>query len=256
MNNRTFNGTEVQKSNYFVSSSTVQEAGTESETPIPTAEVGPHVATTSSACNFNPSDLGTIQSPSSLSDEQKYQFSQPFLLSSKSIQSIVKNGVINHTGLGSFLGFSTLYHWMVSSMVHAFCLVNNSEFFFSPLHNWKNAVGTSHGILNRHSLSQTHRQCMKQAVSFIAVMEKNKLSIKSQLSEAYDKQVQLNTRALVLIIDSNWDKGSKREDGNFTSLLDFLSKYSANLKSHLQDICHLRSKMNSSESMVTLLDSL
>ena len=85
---------------------------------------------------------------------------------------------------------------------------------------------------------------MEQVVSFIAVMEKNKQSIKSQLSEAYDKQVQLNTRALLLIVDriqfpvkhviglrgSNWDKGSKREDGNFT---DFLSKYSADLKSHL-----------------------
>ena len=85
---------------------------------------------------------------------------------------------------------------------------------------------------------------MEQAVSFIAVMEKNKQSIKSQLSEAYDKQVQLNTRALLLTVDciqfpvkhviglrgSNWDKGSKRKDGNFT---DFLSKYSAGLKSHL-----------------------
>ena len=63
----------------------------------------------------------------------------------------------------------------------------------------------------------------------------------------YDKQVQLNTRALLLIIDSiqflvkqglglrgsNWDKGSKRENGNFTSLLEFLCKYSADLKSHL-----------------------
>ena len=120
----------------------------------------------------------------------------------------------------------------------------NSEFVSSPFRNWKYAVSTSHGILNHHPQSQTHKQCMEQAVSFIAVMEKNKQSIKSQLSEAYDKQVQLNTRALLLIVDriqfpvkhviglrgSNWDKGSKREDGNFT---DFLSKYSADLKSHL-----------------------
>ena len=88
---------------------------------------------------------------------------------------------------------------------------------------------------------------MEQAVSFIAVMKKNKQSIKSQFSEAYDKQVQFNTRALLWIINSieflvkqglglrgsNWDKGSKREDGNFTSLLNFLSRYSADLKSHL-----------------------
>ena len=32
---------------------------------------------------------------------------------------------------------------------------------------------------------------------------------------------------------SKWDKGSKREDGNFTTWVDFLSKYNANLQSHL-----------------------
>ena len=77
-------------------------------------------------------------------------------------------------------------------------------------------------------------------------MEKSQKSIKSQLSEAYDNQVQLNMTALQVIVDSiqflikqglglrgsNWDKGTKREDGNFTSLLDFLGKYSAELKSH------------------------
>ena len=36
-------------------------------------------------------------------------------------------------------------------------------------------------------------QCVEQAASFIAIMEKNQQSIKSQLSEAYDNQVQLNT---------------------------------------------------------------
>ena len=57
----------------------------------------------------------------------------------------------------------------------------------------------------------------------------------------------MNTKALLLITDTiqflvkqwlglggnNWDKGSKREDGNFTSLLDFLSNNSTDLKSHL-----------------------
>ena len=33
---------------------------------------------------------------------------------------------------------------------------------------------------------------------------------------------------------SNWNKDNKREDGNFTRLIDFLSEYSADLKSHLQ----------------------
>ena len=45
------------------------------------------------------------------------------LLLNIDIQSIVRNGVINHTGLSSFLGFGTLHHWMVSFVVLAFCLV-------------------------------------------------------------------------------------------------------------------------------------
>ena len=59
--------------------------------------------------------------------------------------------------------------------------------------------------------------------------------------------MQANTAALLAIVDSiqflvkqglglkgsNWVEGSKREDGNFSSLLDFLSKYSPELKSHI-----------------------
>ena len=70
-------------------------------------------------------------------------------------------------------------------------------------------------------------------------MEKKADFIKSELSEAYDKQVQVNTTALFAIVDSvqflikqgfglrgsNLDKSSKREDENFSSLLDFLSSY-------------------------------
>ena len=57
----------------------------------------------------------------------------------------------------------------------------------------------------------------------------------------------MNTRAILGIIDSiqflikqrlglrssNWDKGTKREHGNFTSLVHFKGKYSTELKSHL-----------------------
>ena len=88
-------------------------------------------------------------------------------------------------------------------------------------------------------------------------MEKKTDSIKPQLSEAYDKQVHANTTALLAIVDStllaivdsiqfpikqwlglrdrNWDKSAKREDGNFSSLLDFLSSYSPELKSHIHN---------------------
>ena len=79
-------------------------------------------------------------------------------------------------------------------------------------------------------------------------MDKKELSLRSQLSEEYDRQVQLNTRALLAIVDciqflvkqglglrgSDWDKSTKRENGNFSRLIDFLSEYNAELKSHPQ----------------------
>ena len=169
--------------------STIQEAGTESETPIPTAEVDPCVAATSSACSFNPIDLGTIQSPSSLSNKQKYQ-----ILST--IPAKPKEYPVNSQKQHYQLYWTQQFPWVrySASLDGVFCgpcflfsqVRFNSEFVFSPVHNKKNVVGNSHGIFNRHSQSQTHKQCMDQAVSFIAVM---KQSIKSQLSEAYEKQV-------------------------------------------------------------------
>ena len=123
----------------------------------------------------------------------------------------------------------------------------NSEFVSTPFRNWKNATGASRGALNRHSTATTHQQCVEQAAGFKGVVEKRAHSIKSQLSEAYDQQVQANRAALLAIVDSiqflvgqglglrgsNWDKGAKREDGNFSSVLDLLSKYSPELESHI-----------------------
>ena len=77
----------------------------------------------------------------------------------------------------------------------------NSEFVSTPFCNWKNATGASRGALNRHSAHHTHQQCVEQAASFKVVMEKKADSIKSQLSEAYDKQVQANTTALLAIVE-------------------------------------------------------
>ena len=95
-----------------------------------------------------------------------------------------QNGIINRTGLSSFLGFSTLHHWMMSSLVHAFHLVKSNS--IASLSLLPSVIGRMLLVplmaymLNCHPQSQTHKQCMEQAVSFIAVMEKNKQSIKSQ----------------------------------------------------------------------------
>ena len=85
---------------------------------------------------------------------------------------------------------------------------------------------------------------MEQAASFLAVMNKAQKSVRSQLSQAYNNQVQLNTRAPTVIIDSiqflvkqgpalrggNWDEADKSEDGNFTSLLEFMKKAQSKAK--------------------------
>ena len=78
----------------------------------------------------------------------------------------------------------------------------NSEFVTSPFRDWKNVTGSTRGALNRHSLSQTHQHCLEQAVNFIAVVEKKKQSIKSRLSEEYDKKIESNKAALLSIVDS------------------------------------------------------
>ena len=62
---------------------------------------------------------------------------------------------------------------------------------------------------------------MEQVASFLAIMNKAQKSVKLQLSQAYDSQVQLNTAALIVIIDNiqfvvskgwfeggNWDKSA------------------------------------------------
>ena len=96
-------------------------------------------------------------------------------------------------------------------------------------------------------------------------MERKKPSIKSRLSDSYDKQVQQNTKALISIIDviqfltkqglalrgPTWNKSTRRENGNFTTLIDLMAKYSVELNSHLLNsaiemhaICRHKFKMN------------
>ena len=123
----------------------------------------------------------------------------------------------------------------------------NSEFIKEPFRDWKNATGALRGCLNRHNASLNHLQCVEKAANFLAVMDKNRLSIKSQLSNEYEKQVQVNTRALLAIIDviqflanqgialrgHHWNKVTHRENGNFSTMIDFLANYSTELRSHI-----------------------
>ena len=77
---------------------------------------------------------------------------------------------------------------------------------------------------------------MEQADSFIAVVEKRKMFIRSQLSADYDKQVLENAKAIIDVIQFltkqglalrvyHWNKVTRREDGNFRAC-KISSKYS------------------------------
>lgn len=161
------------------------------------------------------------------------------------------------------------FHWLRYSVSSdgVFCapcfIFNNSrliDFIKSPFHDWKNAVGTSRGALNRHTASDNDQLSVEKSVSFIAIMQKNKKSIKSQLSSSYDKQVQQNTKALTCIVDAiqflikqglalrghHWNKTTKWENGNFSMLINFLSTYSLEMLATY----HLKSRMNLFQSTV------
>ena len=208
--------------------------------------------TISIAGGLNHNDLGTVPLPDSLSDLQRYQVlsTTPPKLKQYPLNDHKRCFHPYWTEQFPRVRYSPSLDGAFCAPCFLFCKSRfNNEFDSKPFRNWKNATGTSRGSLNSHALSQSHRQYMEQAASFLAIMNKAQKSLRSQLSQAYDNQVQLNTRALTVIIDSiqflvkqglalrggNWDKAAKNEDGNFTSLLEFMKKHSPELKSHLQN---------------------
>lgn len=207
------------------------------------------VPSTTESLVFDITDLGTVSTPSSLSHEQKYQILTNISPKLKEYPVNSQKRRFQPQWCESFpwIRYSVSVDGVFCAPCSLFSRARNSEFVATPFCNWKNATGATHGSSNRHSSSHTHQQCVEQAASFRGVVEQKADSIKSQLSVAYDKQVQINTAALLAIVDSilflikqgiglrgsNWDKPSKREDGNFSHLLDFLSKYCLELQSHI-----------------------
>ena len=196
-------------------------------------------------------DLATVESVNALSDDQKYSILT-------SIPPRQKVYPVNSQQRRFQPKWVDEFHWIRYSVSTdgIFCapcfLFNNShnvDFVTSPFRDWKNAVGTCRGALNRHSVCVNHMLCAEKAVNYKAVVEKKQKSIKSQLSDRYDHQVQQNREALTAIVDvmqllirqglafrgHHWNKIIRREDGNFSLFVDFLSSYSTALSSHLQN---------------------
>ena len=192
-------------------------------------------------------DLATISSHNLLSDEQKYQIltSTPHQLNVYPLNSQKRRFQPRWMEDFPWIRYSLSADGVFCAPCFLFSKSRfNAEFVSSPFRDWKNATGKSRGALYRHSSSCGHLQCNEQAVTFLAVTDKKTLSIKSQLSASYDKQ---NTGALLSVIDviqfpmnqdlalrgHHWNKGIKREDGNFSTLIDFVAKYNSDLNSHL-----------------------
>ncbi|SMN01043.1 hypothetical protein SPONL_1736 [uncultured Candidatus Thioglobus sp.] len=222
----------------------------------PGAAVCVQVPQSDGMCHVDCSDLATVSTYGSknLSDHQKYQ-----ILTSRSPKSSTyplneKRRRYQSKWADEFQLIR--YSASVDGVFCTPCLIfnnsgnhNNELFVKLPFYDWKNATGSIRGAFNRHSSSKTHKGSIEKAATFIAVMEKKQLSVKSQLSKAYDEDVQRNTKALVAIIDviqllikqglalrgHAWNKITRRESGNFSIMIDFLSSYSLELKSHLKN---------------------
>jgi hypothetical protein len=164
------------------------------------------------------SDLALLPSNSILSDDQKYKI----LITPT---SPVKVYPTNHQKQRFQPGWTQTFPWIrysksTDGIYCAPCVLfntvvttsSNNELVKVPFKDWKNAVGKKRGTLDRHSVTQLHQLCKNQASTFIEFLIKQGLPVRGH----------------------NWSKETRREDGNFSSMIDFLAKYSSDLASHLQ----------------------
>ena len=121
------------------------------------------------------------------------------------------------------------------------------NFSVSGFSQWKNATGTKRGALLTHEKSQVHMYAASRASAFRDVITGRSNDIESSLSKAFEEQVARNKSILLSIIDvvillgrrnvpfrgREWNKITKRENGNFDFFLNWKSKFDPLLKDHL-----------------------
>lgn len=56
------------------------------------------------------------------------------------------------------------------------------ELISTPFQDWKNAVGSQRGTLNKHANSDIHKDALTQAEQFLAICNNERLSIASQVA--------------------------------------------------------------------------
>ena len=174
--------------------------------PSPTHSSSTTSSSTNSQTHHLCTDVALLRN-STLSDDHKY-----FILTNKSPQ--LKEYPINHQKRRFQAKWVQTYPWIwyPQSQDGVYCApcfifggsgnLLNDELVQSPFSDWKNVTGTTRGALHHHSQCQLHQSSNEKAINFIAVMEKRRQSVTSQLSKSYDAQVQKSTKALLSIIDA------------------------------------------------------
>ncbi|XP_068762515.1 zinc finger MYM-type protein 1-like [Montipora capricornis] len=120
------------------------------------------------------------------------------------------------------------------------------ELISTPFRDWKNAVGSQRGTLNKHANSVIHKDALTQAEKFLAICNNERLSIASQVSTAYNASIQRNRTILLSILDvittlavrgiplrGNWNSLQHRDDGNFDYFIEWKSRFDSILRNHL-----------------------
>ena len=130
------------------------------------------------------------------------------------------------------------------------------ELISAPFRDWKNAAGSQRGTLNKHANSDIHRDALTRAEQFLSMCNDERLSIGSQVSNAYSASVQRNRAILLSILEvitslavrgiplrGNWDSLQHQEDGNFDYFIEWKSRFNSILRSHLdtssRNTCYL-----------------
>lgn len=120
----------------------------------------------------------------------------------------------------------------------------NMELISAPFRDCKNVVGSQRGTLNKHSNSDIHGDALTKAEQFLSICNDERLSIRSQVSNAYSASVQRNCAILLSILEvitslavrriplrGNWDSLQHRED--FDYFIEWKSQFDSILRSHL-----------------------
>lgn len=120
------------------------------------------------------------------------------------------------------------------------------ELISTPFQDWKNAVGSQRGTLNKHANSDIHKDALTQAEQFLAICNNERLSIASQVSTACNASIQRNRTILLSILDvittlavlgiplrGNWNSPQHREDGDFYYFIEWKRGFDSILRNYM-----------------------